>query len=855
MKKIIYIFSFVFCFTSTLKFCFGQDYTLISEKFYENGSHIAYFESNYIFSYEQKIFLQKEMEQLPNFEQFSFFDDNEKLFMYKADTSYSVDKVVDLMRGAMRKFTNENLFVIPPTDEKGLRADPCANVSVMVCGKTYQGTLGTEGNFLNYTESCGFPEEGEEKVFAFMATITGTYTISATVSSGECCFHVMDACNNTANNVLSNGCWLGGNGINPGNRTVSLTEGQVIFIIVDNAYSNPNQPVSATFTIRVGCLGGSTTGTTQPSNVCSEALPFCTSEIYSYPMAYGAQGLGTKACCLSTPSPTWYYLKIDQPGNLNIYMTSPRNDIDFVCWGPFNSPAEACANYQSSCGGCPNNTSSSAHYPYGNVVDCSFDPAHHETCHINGANTGEYYLLLITNFSNTYGTITFSQLSGDAKTDCSIVFPMAINNGPLCVGDTLRLSTSLPIGDENVLWVKPDGSYSQDTLFVIPNVTLADTGTYSLVITGFGEATQTRVEIFAPSDTTFFIDSICADKLPDSLYGFWIENLTSQIYVADLHNIHGCDSIVVLDLTVLRDEKTFDTVIMCKELLPYTFYDSIFDSAGSYCVVIACFTHYLELILPTPINIELELPSAICADAGSFVVEFKSEEANDLLPVKYTVNFSDYAIENGFTDIQNPYSDSVKIYLPYSVYPNEYNFNVNFEYNVDGCPIQSKTALFTVLYPSSIMKQKWDNVIALYNYSNNGHYDFSYYQWYKNGEILFEEKSSYLHINNINVGDEYSVEITRADDTKCFSCPLILNNAQPLLSDFPNIVQSGNTIEIQYTNKVKNVKLWTVTGILYKEFNPIYPVQHIELPAHSGYYILDVQLTNNNRKGYNVVVK
>ena len=81
---------------------------------------------------------------------------------------------------------------------------------------------------------------------------------------------------------------------------------------------------------------------------CNQMQPFCTSNVYTYQAGYDpsnpGSGNGPQAStispgnnygCLTTqPNPVWYYLEIDQPGNLNITLSNINSsgvgvDIDF----------------------------------------------------------------------------------------------------------------------------------------------------------------------------------------------------------------------------------------------------------------------------------------------------------------------------------------------------------------------------------------------------------------------------------------------------------------------------------------------------------------------------------------------
>ncbi|MDD3741940.1 MAG: SprB repeat-containing protein, partial [Bacteroidales bacterium] len=97
--------------------------------------------------------------------------------------------------------------------------------------------------------------------------------------------------------------------------------------------------------------------------------------------------------------------------------------------------------------------------------------------------TGEVYVLLITNYANIVTNISFSQTGGAGSTNCGIIAPPITNNGPLCEGQTLQLTVSNPVAGATYMWSGPN-SWSSTTMNpTITNVTTANAGTYSLVIT------------------------------------------------------------------------------------------------------------------------------------------------------------------------------------------------------------------------------------------------------------------------------------------------------------------------------------------------------------------------------------
>jgi hypothetical protein len=168
---------------------------------------------------------------------------------------------------------------------------------------------------------------------------------------------------------------------------------------------------------------------------------------------------------------------IDDPGNITIYMFStPLVDIDFICWGPFEDPYEPCVSGLTAA----------------KIVDCSYSPNPTEYCDITNAQTGEYYILLITNYSQQPCDITFEQTGGDATTDCTILPPPVSNNSPICVGETLELYADT-VNNATYWWTGPNGFISGNQNPVILNATLTNAGDYTCTITVGGNSSDPAI--------------------------------------------------------------------------------------------------------------------------------------------------------------------------------------------------------------------------------------------------------------------------------------------------------------------------------------------------------------------------
>lgn len=144
--------------------------------------------------------------------------------------------------------------------------------------------------------------------------------------------------------------------------------------------------------------------------LCSGASPFCSGST-SYPASTGAgsaEAGPNYGCLFSQPNPAWFYMQVSTSGNIALTITaSPARDIDFILYGPFTSPTTPC---------------SSGMLTAANTEDCSYaGGVAPEVADITGGIAGEYYLLLLTNFSNQPTTISFSQTSGTGSTSCAVL--------------------------------------------------------------------------------------------------------------------------------------------------------------------------------------------------------------------------------------------------------------------------------------------------------------------------------------------------------------------------------------------------------------------------------------------------
>ena len=144
---------------------------------------------------------------------------------------------------------------------------------------------------------------------------------------------------------------------------------------------------------------------------------------------------------------------------------------------------------------------------------------------------------------------------------------------------------------------------------------------------------------------------------------------------------------------------------------------------------------------------------------------------------KYSLLFSADAKKAGFADVTDVVSDGTEeifIPLPGSDDNDRYNYPRPGTYTLtlvetNSCEATVEHQLsFTILYPSWVIFQRWNDVLSVANEKYNGGYTFSSYRWFKNGKEVeghgswYNEKSKFDFVAR----DEYWVELKREDDGK-----------------------------------------------------------------------------------------
>uniref|UniRef100_UPI0018C9550F hypothetical protein n=1 Tax=Aureivirga marina TaxID=1182451 RepID=UPI0018C9550F len=136
-------------------------------------------------------------------------------------------------------------------------------------------------------------------------------------------------------------------------------------------------------------------------------------------------------CLGSEPFPKFFYLEVDNSGYIEINISQFSNadqtgtelDVDFILWGPYDHYQEPACN------------------GFNDVVACSYSPSNDETFDFVG-QTGEFYILMVTNYSQNPGWIQIEQIGGGGDFVCNYG-PGLENEVLLCDEDSKTLQTPL----------------------------------------------------------------------------------------------------------------------------------------------------------------------------------------------------------------------------------------------------------------------------------------------------------------------------------------------------------------------------------------------------------------------------
>ena len=249
-------------------------------------------------------------------------------------------------------------------------------------------------------------------------------------------------------------------------------------------------------------------------------------------------------------------------------------------------------------------------------------------------------------------------------------------------------------------------------------------------------------------------------------------------------NAAGCDSVVTLFLTVLHSTTGEETLTACEEDLPFIWNGITCTQTGDYTYKTANAAG-CDSVATLHLTVKSCVPPCMQLQANVTLDTLCSDDRYLPLGIEVTagqirtcaVHFDDAARKQGFSDLpEQPYTGRTPdIAVPRNadttryVRPDNYTMTLTLTDTCGG--VKDYPLSFTVLYPSWIILQRWNDVLALLNERYNGGYTFSSIRWFHEGSELEArgEHNSYIYIlPTLGFEEAYWAELTRTDDGKTF---------------------------------------------------------------------------------------
>ncbi len=335
-----------------------------------------------------------------------------------------------------------------------------------------------------------------------------------------------------------------------------------------------------------------------------------------------------------------------------------------------------------------------------------------------------------------------------------------------------------------------------------------------------------------------------------------------------LTTVNGCDSIFDITINVFGKDSTLTIDTICSDE-SYDWNGQTINTSGIYTYIEkntqGCDVHYYELSVQVRQALEMSFD----------VVDFKACGDDDFISVGYTIEngrATDYSVEYSQLAKDEDFVDKikeaivsgepVKLVIPVPtdttreyVLPGDYEAKVVF--HNDECGDVEQVVKFTIQYPSWVIAQRWNDVLAVKNEEYNGGFEFAEYQWYKNNQPIEGETSSILYadVEPLDITAEYSVLLTRVDDgVEEMTCVIVPERyaSEDLGEVRFDIDVTGKTIHSTLSGEMR---LYAANGILLKTQMFGKGNTEIEIPEVSGVYIINVVLENGEVRNEKIAIR
>jgi hypothetical protein len=329
------------------------------------------------------------------------------------------------------------------------------------------------------------------------------------------------------------------------------------------------------------------------------------------------------------------------------------------------------------------------------------------------------------------------------------------------------------------------------------------------------------------------------NPIPYTEFGVYLDTLISSI---------GCDSIIRTTLDVLEPRIIGRSVVILNDDTLHfhgrdltqtgVYYDTLRSVHGCDSII-----DTVNLYVHEYIKIAMVTYDSVCAEASEWAIPFRMVQGRSCDGFSLAWDEKSAAL----TEYQHallPEDNIVRVTIPEGLKSDYYHAHFTFHDSL--CYLDPETikdakvdVTLGLLYPTVVIAQRWNDVLAIRNAEYNGGYQFDSVQWYMNGKPI-EGATDFNYYAGpdakLRFGEEYRALLWRNDGVVLFTCPVFPEAVPADVADMPSLINTGAPLAI----KGKGTAYWfDMLGRPYGA-QP-YDMSEITAPASQGYYLLVLQ--------------
>lgn len=382
---------------------------------------------------------------------------------------------------------------------------------------------------------------------------------------------------------------------------------------------------------------------------------------------------------------------------------------------------------------------------------------------------------------------------------------------------------------------------------------LSEEGEYTKTVTGACNCVGTYIlhlEVLT-TDTVYDAVNVCENDLPYEWHGKSLERAGEHVHRKQYKGWDVDSVVYILDMNVLEVAYTYkDTTMYQGE--KYVWQGRRYTDEGVYkdtlqrvngCDSILTLT---LTVLKNEVTVHEIETSGQCADHGAVIISMDVTGLVDSLYI--TFSSADKALGLRDSAMVMPTNNTVRMHYQ-NMRAGKYEAVLRGVFR--SMEVFEERVELSFFYPSFVLEQRWNDVIAVLTHDYNGGYDFTAFQWYKNGQALAGETRHYLH-QELEAGAEYSALLTDRSGMQLMSCPLVAEEREDI-SLYPTVVQDAQRVCCRVYERAK-VYIYDATGVMISQIEVPVGDSYLHLPSVVGVYMVKVITESNQERGVKIVV-